>query len=61
VVALARSRNVDVVGAANIFAYKGSGAMARARSDLKKGYDAGVRAFQIDSVFHQFFLDGFEN
>ena len=61
VVALARSRNVDVVGAANIFAYKGSDAMARARSDLKKGYDAGVRAFQIDSVFHQFFLDGFEN
>lgn len=59
IVALARSRNVDVVGAANIFAYKGSDAMARARSDLKKGYDAGVRTFQIDSLFHPFFEDGF--
>lgn len=53
-----RSRQCDLIGAANLWAYEGRNVMARARADLAKGYAAGVRAFQIDSVFDRFFRDG---
>jgi glycerophosphoryl diester phosphodiesterase len=61
VVDRARGRGVDVIGATNLWGYRGGDAMARARRDLKAGYDAGVRAFQIDSAFDPFFRAGLAN
>jgi len=52
-----RSRQCDLIGAANLWGYEGGNVMARAKADLAKGYAAGVRAFQIDSVFDRFFRD----
>ncbi len=57
-IALARKHDIDVIAAANVFEYRNDTTMDGVRSNLKRAYDMGVRAFQIDSVYDKFFQKG---
>jgi len=57
-IALARRNNLDVIAAANTFEYRNDKSLDNVRADLQRAYTLGVRAFQIDSVYSEFFRPG---
>ncbi len=56
-VALAREHKVDVVAALNTFRYEQAGVDHHegAKADARRLLSMGVRAFQIDSIYDQYF------
>jgi glycerophosphoryl diester phosphodiesterase len=57
-IALARKNQVDVIAAANTFEYRNDKTLDNVRADLARAYGLGVRTFQIDSVYADFFRPG---
>jgi hypothetical protein len=55
---LARKNNVDVIAAANTFEYRNDKSLDNVRAALQRAYALGVRTFQIDSVYGEFFRPG---
>jgi len=53
---MARESGVPIVAAVNRHNYRGSNALQRARDDTIRMKRLGVRSFQIDSVYDQWFL-----